>query len=137
MDGVLTVGGKSLLDMVYPVGSIYLSYNHTAPETLFGGVWERIAGRFLLAAEAGDTIGTTGGEATHTLSLNELPPHHHTSMKRAESTDDYVKAGDRAWGIKAGSTADGVGYATSDTGGGAPHNNMPPYITVSVWRRTA
>jgi microcystin-dependent protein len=58
-------------------------------------------------------------------------------MKRAESTDDYVKAGDRAWGIAAGSAASGVGYSSSETGGNQAHNNMPPYIQVSVWRRTA
>ena len=145
VDGVLTVGGKSLLDMVYPVGSIYLSYNHTAPETLFGGVWERIAGRFLLAAEAGDTIGATGGEREHTLNKNEMPEHGKhlcegtivgvgsAAGKYLSSLSSYGSAG-RGWDAKNGNEFYPAGRTE---GGGAPHNNMPPYITVSVWRRTA
>lgn len=51
---------QSLLDFIYPVGSIYLAYNHTSPEVLFGGTWERIPGTLLYAANAGDNIGVKG-----------------------------------------------------------------------------
>lgn len=64
-------------DLMYPVGSIYLSVNSTNPSTLFGGSWEQIKDCFLLAC--GDTYSsnTTGGEATHTLTTNEIPKHTH------------------------------------------------------------
>ena len=142
VDGVLTVGGKSLLDMVYPVGSIYLSYNHTAPETLFGGVWERIAGRFLLAADEGDTIGETGGEREHTLTADEMPRHQHLAVRGYDAdVADFFGGSEARWGLTGGdSTASACTSHRAYTdfaGGGAPHNNMPPYITVSVWRRTA
>ena len=66
------------LDKQYPVGSIYLSVNNTNPSELFGGTWERIKDKFLLAS--GDTYsnGSTGGSATHTLTTNEMPSHKHT-----------------------------------------------------------
>ena len=133
----IVIGGNTLLDLLHPVGSYYMSDYATEPSVLFGGTWTKIEGRFLLGSGEGYATGNVGGEKEHTLTQNEMPVHHHTSMKRAESTDDYVKAGDRAWGIKAGSASDGVGYASSDTGGGAAHNNMPPYYATNIWRRTA
>ena len=66
-----------LLDKLYPVGCIYQSAKATSPAELFGGTWEQIKDRFILAA--GDTYaaGSTGGEATHTLTVNEMPRHNH------------------------------------------------------------
>ena len=63
----------ALLNLVYPVGSIYMSANATSPASFLGGSWERIQGRFLLAASSSYTAGSTGGEATHTLTEAELP----------------------------------------------------------------
>lgn len=114
----------------YPVGSIYISYNHTNPGTLFGGTWARISNAFLWATDANGTIGQTGGEKTHTLTVNELPSHNHGGT--------YTNGGDatktHAWLASGGSA---MAYESVDTGGGQAHNNMPPYIQVSVWRRTA
>lgn len=73
-------GGTStsdLLAMVYPVGAIYLSVLATSPATLFGGTWARIQDRFLLAAGSTYAAGTTGGAASKTLSVSELPSHTH------------------------------------------------------------
>ena len=66
-----------LINTIYPVGSIYMSVNSTNPSVLFGGTWEQIKDTFLLAT--GDTYanGSTGGEATHTLTENEMPSHTH------------------------------------------------------------
>ena len=63
---------------IYPVGAIYMSVSSTSPASLFGGTWEQIQNRFLLAA--GDTYaaGKTGGEATHTLTVEEMPAHNHS-----------------------------------------------------------
>lgn len=73
-----------LLDIVYPVGSIYMSVNSTSPNSLFGGTWERIQGKFLLSAN--DTseeynVGKTGGNIKIKLTSDQLPAHTHTYAK--------------------------------------------------------
>lgn len=116
--------------IAYPVGSIYIAYNHTNPGTLFGGTWVRLTGGFLWASQDGDIIGQTGGEKTVTLTVDQIPAHNHGGT--------YTNAGDatktHAWLASGGSA---MAYESVDTGGGEAHNNMPPYIQVSIWRRTA
>ncbi|MEG2344106.1 MAG: phage tail protein, partial [Acidaminococcaceae bacterium] len=78
-----------IFDLIYPVGSIYMSTAETSPAVLFGGTWEAMpAGRVLLAqgTSAWGTeyaAGSTGGEATHTLTVGELPAHGHTAAASA------------------------------------------------------
>ena len=141
VDGVLQVGGKSLLDMVYPVGSIYLSVSGTDPQTLFGGTWARLEDVFLLAAGAKHAAGSTGGEESHILTEPEIAPHKHAMAYGPESSASSTGF---PYGIAAGSatnSAGGRGYAsnlgTFSAGGGQPHNNMPPYLAVYTWKRTA
>lgn len=71
-------GGGGLIDSIYPVGSIYMSVNSTNPQTLFGGTWQRIQGRFLFAADSKHAAGSTGGEETHQLTAREIPNHKHS-----------------------------------------------------------
>ena len=120
---------KLSADLIYPVGSIYMSVNDTNPATLFGGTWEQIKDKFLLSC--GDTYanGSTGGEATHTLTVDELPPHSHTYL----AFDYTVQPASGT--ITSGHTGYDVS-STSTVGGGQPHNNMPPYLAVYVWKRT-
>lgn len=141
VDGALRVGGKSLLDMVYPVGSIYLSVSGTDPQTLFGGTWARLEDVFLLAAGAKHAAGSTGGEESHILTEPEIAPHKHAMAYGPESSASSTGF---PYGIAAGSatnSAGGRGYAsnlgTFSAGGGQPHNNMPPYLAVYTWKRTA
>lgn len=141
VDGALQVGGKSLLDMVYPVGSIYLSVSGTDPQTLFGGTWVRLEDVFLLAAGAKHAAGSTGGEESHVLTEDEGPAHAHAMAYGPESSASGTGF---SYGIAAGcatNAADGRGYAsnlgTFSAGGGQPHNNMPPYLAVYTWKRTA
>ena len=141
VDGALQVGGKSLLDMVYPVGSIYLSVSGTDPQTLFGGTWARLEDVFLLAAGAKHAAGSTGGEESHILTEAEIAPHNHAMAYGPESSGDSTGF---SYGIASGSatnSAGGRGYAsnlgTFSAGGGQPHNNMPPYLAVYTWKRTA
>lgn len=70
---------SALINLIYPIGSIYLSVNSTSPQQLFGGEWEQIKDKFLLSA--GDTYssGSEGGEAAHTLTVAEMPNHAHAS----------------------------------------------------------
>lgn len=69
---------RSLVDIIYPIGSIYMSVNAVNPATLFGGIWQAIRGRFLLAAGGNYALGSTGGSASKQLSINEMPAHNHT-----------------------------------------------------------
>ena len=126
---------QSLLDHIYPINSIYISYSHTNPSTLFGGTWTRISNAFLWATDASGTIGQTGGEAEHTLTTNELPAHSHTISVANTASGDLTAANKIRYN---GSATSYLGTLSTNTaGGGAAHNNMPPYIQVSVWRRTA
>lgn len=122
--------GKSIVDTVYPVGSIYLAYNHTNPGTLFPGTtWTRIYGAFPWFTDGNGQIGLTGGERTVTLTANQIPAHNHGGT--------YTNAGTartHAWLASGGSA---MGFDTVNAGGGEAHNNMPPYIQISAWRRTA
>lgn len=140
-------GGGVSLSSVYPVGSIYMSVNSTSPATLFGGTWERIQDRFLLAAGSTYAAGGFGGEATHTLTTDEMPIHNHNfgSQKYITMTSTgeaparkHVK-GDSSSGIFALSSKDNPIYRNDspDAGRGGKHNNMPPYLTVYMWKRTA
>jgi hypothetical protein len=116
---------------VYPVGSIYMSVNSTSPATLFGGTWERLENRFLLGAGSDYAAGTTGGEAEHTLTVNEMPSHRHTILATTQGT---------AFGSNYINPSNGSRNSTDQTeltGGGQAHNNMPPYLAVYMWKRTA
>lgn len=120
--------------MVYPVGSIYISVNSTSPASLFGGTWEQIEDRFLLAAGSTYGAGSTGGEAEHTLTIDEIPSHTH-EVTRYTSTGDLTGTGySRDQNVK---TVKDTAYGPYPTGGGQPHNNMPPYLAVYMWKRVA
>ena len=126
-----------ILEAVYPIGSIYMSVNNTSPATLFGGTWEAIQGKFLLGADSGAyKAGTTGGEATHTLTTNEMPSHNHAVYYPNAEADDHSAPGNYPDG-PSDSTYYAVGSYTSREGGGKAHNNMPPYLAVYIWKRTA
>lgn len=149
---------------IYPVGSIYMSTVSTNPATLFGfGTWEAMpAGRVLLAqgkSSWGTTYnaGSTGGEATHKLTVGEIPSHNHTGSINTAGEHTHSLTLKALWGDGngsgngwAGDTRDGgsrtntfstVGNHThtvtiNSTGSGQPHNNLQPYISVYMWKRT-
>ena len=141
-------------NLIYPVGSIYMSTVNVNPATLFGGTWEQLEDRFLLGAGTTYTAGDTGGEAEHTLTVNEIPSHTHGSKSLVgtmnplawttsasesgivsgvqQHTDRYGQSGsnwgDRRYTINAT-------HEHNSVGGGQAHNNMPPYIVVYMWKR--
>lgn len=127
---------STIVDLVYPIGSIYMSINAINPTELFGGSWERIKDKFLLSC--GDTYaaGNTGGEAEHTLTVSEMPYHNHGIDTKYGST-----AGDANIVMLANENT-GSKYVFSNgygmihyQGGSEPHNNMPPYLAVYMWKR--
>ena len=131
----------------FPVGSIYMSVNNTSPASFLGGTWEQIKDRFLLGAGDTYTNGDTGGEATHTLTVDEMPSHNHAFMS-AGTGGTYTDSYKQVWTATGGSDGNGIPSNLSlptwegiqgvqNTGGSQPHNNMPPYLVVYMWKRTA
>ncbi len=132
----LTEKFASIIDIVYPVGSIYMSVNAADPSKLFSGTsWEKLQGRFLLGSSSTYANGATGGEATHTLTAEEIAAHRH-SIYYPNAGGPY---GDAAISYPEGSGTDKTWQAemckTESAGGSAAHNNMPPYLVVNMWKR--
>ena len=137
-----------LIDKIYPVGSIYMSVNDVDPAVIFGGNWERIQGRFLLGTGSGYGLGATGGAESVTLTKDQMPNHAHsiTSDFGSGGMGRYIdnSANTGATGIaprnydyrfESGTRVGTVSITAS--GGNQAHNNMPPYLAVNMWKRTA
>lgn len=130
-----TLGSNYILDNVYPVGSIYMSVNSTNPKNLFGGTWEQIQGRFLFGMNSSYPAGSTGGEITHKLTQGEMPKHNHIIYApNAGGPEEGAALGfpqvdsSNTWWVTA--------CMTGQTGDNEAHNNMPPYLSVYIWKRT-
>lgn len=123
-----------------PIGSIIMGTGNNfatqaAVQAIYNGTWEQIKDVFLLAA--GDTYiaGSTGGEATHTLTVDEMPKHSHNLPVDKQYGEASPTERDRI-NLTSGIVYT-TGYASNNTGANQPHNNMPPYLTVYMWRRIA
>ena len=156
---------NDLINIIYPIGSIYMSVNNISPASFLGGTWEAIQDRFLLAAGSSYSAGSTGGAATVILTENEIPSHTHSrgTMNIVGSFNHPTWAAtDMSSGSVSGAFTHGNGVTfqytgmtdnkrvsakfsfnaskawtgeTSSIGGDAAHNNMPPYLTVYIWKR--
>lgn len=139
LKGDIGVDTATLVDLFYPIGSIYMSTDTTNPQSRFTGTyWLPIYNRFLLGA--GDTYkaGTMGGEATHTLTRSEIPSHYHDEYLGNDGGSDSAPSGYSGWPnivYTSQKTWWATGSKTSTAGGDGAHNNMPPYLAVYMWRR--
>ncbi len=122
---------SNFVDYIYPVGSYYWTSASIDPSVVFGGTWEQVKDRFVLAAGDNYSVNATGGEATHTLTINEMPKHNHDWVQKFQGYGEGLQG--NAWGLAGSEGTVGV----SQTGGGQAHNDMPPYIVAFCWRRTA
>ena len=154
--------GGVTLDSVYPIGSVYISANGANPNAIIGGTWEEFAtGRTLIGYDPDDDdlteTGMTGGEKTHVLTVEEMPSHNHSASTggagKHKHTVGYRKRQDAYgkgtldamhWITGTASTIETSEVANhshtvtvESTGSGMAHNNMMPYITVRMWKRTA
>ena len=121
------------LDNVYPIGSIYMSVSSTNPSVFFGGMWVAWGtGRVPVGIDISDTnfnvSEKTGGEKTHALTIAEMPSHTHsyggvTTFGPTSPASSYTVS----------TPYSGV---TGQTGGNSAHNNLQPYITCYMWKRT-
>ena len=171
-----------ILNLVYPVGSIYMSVNSTSPETLFGGTWTQLEDTFLLAcgstyasdgsnvhtaqhgeathkltaSESGQkdlgTVTSTGGDHTHKLSSTDTKARYlgttsdgdgitRSSVKPGTSTavSNFLKSANVIYRYDGNGSSGNLSVSTTISGSDATssHNNMPPYLAVYMWKRTA
>jgi hypothetical protein len=120
----------TIFNAILPVGSMVLRYDHIDPGTLYPGTtWVRVYGAFPWFTDDKGQIGLTGGERTVKLTEEHLPKHDHGGT--------YTNAGTARTHAWLASNGTAMGFEAVEAGGGEAHNNMPPYIQVSAWRRTA
>ena len=145
IQGIQGVPGQDGADgntlSAWPIGSVFLSVVSTSPATLLGGgTWSQIAGgRMLVGQTAGDadfdTAEETGGAKTHTLTTAEIPSHTHVLRSQTATTGSATSY---EHGTLDTSSAEAEATEVTDpAGGGGAHNNMPPYLVVYIWKRTA
>ena len=125
----------------FPVGYIIMTASSTNPGTYLGGTWERWGeGRTIVGVDTSDTdfstAEKTGGEKTHKLTQDEMPAHSHSLTGALDNPNAPEAANLRGTGYSTTVQQLAQGKATS-TGGDQAHNNMPPYITCFIWKRTA
>jgi len=94
--------------------------------------------RFLLGAGSSYSNGATGGESSHTLTINEMPSHNHYSSSTSRYLLSTEMNPNAAGDIGAATGTKDWKWTTNVTpqGGGQAHNNMPPYLVVNMWKRT-
>lgn len=185
---------QQILNMIYPVGSIYMSVNNVSPATFIGGTWTALTDRVLIGAGSSYAVNATGGAtshthtsaththtsaahthttAGHTLTVNEIPSHNHAELAtfhQGNDTQSYssgsifnasarysytggaamqnalATANNNCTGDRGGSASHSHGDTGSTTPGATgsttPGNtgsssNLPPYLAVYMWKRTA
>lgn len=79
-----------LTDIIYPVGSIYMTTSSANPGTVFGGTWAKIQDRFLLGSGSSRAAGETGGSSTYSLTVSNMPSHNHGFSLTAASNGSHT-----------------------------------------------
>lgn len=150
---------NDVINIMYPVGSIYMSVNSVNPSTLFGGTWEKIEDRFLVATGTTFNLGQSGGSKDAVV-----VSHTHTQFAHTHTYEsDEIGKPYKPWGSKSGSTEEGATisgtgkyYAATknddfkwlrdmsseqpsitNSGVDGTDKNLPPYLAVNMWKRTA
>lgn len=124
---------QEVMNLIYPIGRGFIDFTNTDYSNYLGFTWEReLIGKVPVGIDSNDidfnTIGKTGGEKLHILTVNEMPSHGHSITAKTA----LMQAGSN-YGTY---IADGA-LNTSETGGGQAHNNLQPYEVVAFWKRIA
>ncbi len=138
----LRVQTTSILQAVYPVGSIYISMNNINPALVFGfGTWEQRKDRYIVGAGDYYAAGSIGGEAFHTLTMDEMPAHNHGSgaLNAMGNIGLYEEGGTGGYGYTIGwgtlSPRTDLAIYVTENGDNQPFNNNPPYFAAYIWQR--
>ena len=129
---------EQAINSIYPVGSIIIRDDAEDMSKFLGFTWEKVfAGRVLVGLDTSqtefDTIGKTGGEKTHKLTVDEMPSHEHKAYKSGGDAWTFTTSWSQNGGKNSWSPMDG--NQLSPTGGNQPHNNLQPYQVVAYWKR--
>lgn len=145
---IINTNNTLILQKIYPVGGLYFSTLSTNPNTILGfGTWSIFgAGKTLVSVNSADadfnTVEKVGGAKTVALTTGQLPLHQHNiriQWHDTASTVNTLMAGataTSAGGANGNAGIDRAGSLTGTTGSGSPHNNLQPYITIYIWKRT-
>ena len=133
-------GIAELYNAIFPVGQIVIKGDNEDYSNWLGFTWERTAvGKVLVGIDSTDTdfntIGKTGGEKTHTLSVPEMPRHAHYIASNL--TNNPPGGIDRAIMYGVPESVEPTNYSSESTGNNQPHNNLQPYQVVAYWKRIA
>lgn len=130
--GALTLTAADVMAVAKDDQDIYITpFSDRSPAALFGGTWERLKDRFILAAGDIYVAGSTGGEATHTLTIDEMPAHAHYDGSNLNYTFN-ASEGNQSCQLLGDAS---LGRPTTSAGGSQAHNNMPPYLAMYIWIR--
>lgn len=130
---------SKIIEAAHPVGSYYLTETDTNPSAILHvGTWVQLKDRMLIGCGDSFAISSEGGEKEHTLSIAEMPNHNHNTYGQVPRINDELTQDlfchNHANGSWAFTTCVN---SVQPTGGSMPHNNMPPYHSCFIWRRTA
>ena len=144
--GIALMGNGSVV-CPFAVG-MWCFYDGTEDlSTIYPGTkWQKMEGRFLFGSNSSHTVGMTGGEENHKLTISEMPSHDHMQRKVVSNNMGALVVNPHIEGMFTGDEL-GIGQTswfenkapltTSVSGGDQPHNNMPPYYVTNMWKRTA
>ncbi len=146
VNGDLFIKDKKIWELIYPIGSIYMSWNSTNPKNLFGGTWVQLKGGYLYGARTGSEVNDKGTNAViggHALTVAEMPKHRHkfVSQQWFGSQEVYDASTGAIFSWKSGegtggSTSKAYSNETIENGSGNAHTHDLSYIAIFVWRRT-
>ena len=141
-DTVPKIGTESLIDLIYPVGTVYQStVSGFDPNTKWGGTWTKMEGVFLLGSSSTRVVGDTGGSEKVTIGLNHLPDHtHDVSDFAANFVTEAIYGGisnsNRTY-ANSSAVYTQTTSAINRTESQSQMSIMPPYEVVNVWKRNA
>lgn len=123
----LSLASDAILNMIYPVGSIYISVQNTNPNVYFGGEWEAINGKFLLASSDDYKEGTSGGRVSHIIRNENLPPRVVERLIVSGKHSCTSNSMQNGWA--------NICLADAELTNEQPIDHMPPYLSVNMWKR--
>ena len=143
------LAGKEFYEYVRTEGAVLFSFNpNFSPAALYGGSWEKVMDRFPIGAGGSYALGSTGGNATHTNTVDEMATHAHTERVNPYGNPRTIAlVGSNAGGAVVegayfgqqaiGGTSTDTAVITESIGNGSPYSILPPYIACNIWRKVA